>query len=154
MQFDTQWSWRPSIKLNVSVTMDVDTLGQRLKPMKHRNVTHRQCSLISVITEEAMLSNSLIETRVTVAPVSTNMLAFNPFTLAFIDIPASLANLLVKQARPLNLNDAVRHAVELEAFNKAERKRDDGRGYLRSTSQTNETQECDTQTITPIEPCL
>ena len=45
MQFDTQWSWRLSIKLNVSVTMDVDTLGQRLKPMKHRNVTHRQCCL-------------------------------------------------------------------------------------------------------------
>jgi hypothetical protein len=55
--------------------------------------------------------------------------------------------LRVKQAGPLNLNDAVRHAVELEAFNKAERKRDYGRGYLRSTSQTNETQECDTQTM-------
>jgi hypothetical protein len=40
--------------------------------------------------------------------------------------------------------------VELEAFNKAEHKRDDGRGYLRSTSQTNETQECDTQTMTLI----
>ena len=37
--------------------------------------------------------------------------------------------------------------MELEAFNKAERKRDYGRGYLRSTSQTNETQECDTQTM-------
>ena len=58
--------------------------------------------------------------------------------------------LCVKQARPLNLSDAVRHAVELEAFNKTERKRDDGRGYIRSTSQTNETQECDTQTQTLI----
>ena len=58
--------------------------------------------------------------------------------------------LRVKQARPLNLNDAVRHAVELEAFNKAERKRDDGRGYLRTTSQANETQDYDTQTLTLI----
>ena len=66
----------------------------------------------------------------------------------FIDGLASAdMRLRVKQARPLNLDDAVRHAVELEAFNKAERKRDDGRGYLRSTSQTNETQECDTQTM-------
>ena len=58
--------------------------------------------------------------------------------------------LCVKQAKPLNLSDAVRHAVELETFNKTERKRDDGRGYLRSTSQTNEIQECDTQTLTLI----
>jgi hypothetical protein len=27
--------------------------------------------------------------------------------------------LRIKQARPINLNDAIRHAVELEAFNKA-----------------------------------
>ena len=58
--------------------------------------------------------------------------------------------LRVKLERPLNLNDAVRHAAELEAFNKAECKRDEGRGYLRSTSQTNETRECDTQILTLI----
>lgn len=58
--------------------------------------------------------------------------------------------LRVKQERPLNLSDAVRHAVELEGFNKAERKHDEGRGYLRSTSQTNKTQECDSQTLTLI----
>jgi hypothetical protein len=34
-----------------------------------------------------------------------------------------------KLARSLNLNNAGRLAVELEAFNKAERKRDEGRGY-------------------------
>ena len=69
----------------------------------------------------------------------------------FIDGLASAdMRLCVKQARPLNLNNAVRHVVQLEAFNKAEHKRDDGRGYLRSTSQTNETQECDTQTMTLI----
>jgi len=49
--------------------------------------------------------------------------------------------LCVKQARSLNLNNAGRLAVELEAFNKAERKRDEGRGYPRSTSQIIETQE-------------
>jgi hypothetical protein len=31
--------------------------------------------------------------------------------------------LRIKQARPINLNDAISHAVELEAFNKAELKR-------------------------------
>ena len=69
----------------------------------------------------------------------------------FIDGLASAdMQLRAKQARPLILNDAVRHAVELEAFNKAERKRDDGRGYLRTTSQANETQDYDTQTLTLI----
>ena len=69
----------------------------------------------------------------------------------FVDGLASTdMRLCIKQARSLNLNDAVRHAVELETFNKAELKRDDGRGYLRTTSQTNETQECDTQTLTLI----
>ena len=58
--------------------------------------------------------------------------------------------LCVKQARSLNLNNAGRLAVELEAFNKAERKRDEGRGYPRSTSQTIETQECDSHTLTLI----
>jgi hypothetical protein len=69
----------------------------------------------------------------------------------FIDGLASAdMQLRAKQARPLNLSDAVRHAVELEAFNKAERKCDDGRGYLRTTSQANETQDYDTQTLTLI----
>jgi hypothetical protein len=40
--------------------------------------------------------------------------------------------------------------VELAAFNKAERKRDDGRGYLRTTSETNQTHDCDTPTLTLI----
>ena len=43
--------------------------------------------------------------------------------------------LRVKQARPVSLNDAVRHAVELEAFNRAERKQLEGQGYMRSTSE-------------------
>ena len=33
----------------------------------------------------------------------------------------------------MNLNDAVRHAVELEAFNRAERTHLEGQGYMRST---------------------
>ena len=41
----------------------------------------------------------------------------------------------IKQARPENLNDAVRHAVELEAFNRAERKHLEGQGYMRNTSE-------------------
>jgi hypothetical protein len=69
----------------------------------------------------------------------------------FVDGLASAdMRLCVKQARPLNFNDAVRYAVELEAFNKAERKRDDVRGYLRTTSETNQTHDCDTPTLTLI----
>ena len=53
----------------------------------------------------------------------------------FIDaLVSSDMRLRVKQARPINLNDAIRHAVELEAFNKAELKREEGQGYLRATS--------------------
>jgi hypothetical protein len=43
--------------------------------------------------------------------------------------------LRIKQARPINLNDAIRHAVELEAFNKAELNRNEGGGYLRSAAE-------------------
>ena len=43
--------------------------------------------------------------------------------------------LRIKQARPANLNDAVRHAVELEAFNRAERQHLEGQGYMRVTSE-------------------
>ncbi len=43
--------------------------------------------------------------------------------------------LRIKQARPGDLNDAVRHAVELEAFNRAERRHLEGQGYMRSASE-------------------
>ncbi|CAC5414114.1 unnamed protein product [Mytilus coruscus] len=43
--------------------------------------------------------------------------------------------LRIKQARPTDLNDAIRHAVELEAFNKAEIKRIEGQGFLRTASE-------------------
>ena len=39
--------------------------------------------------------------------------------------------LRIKQARPVNLNDAVRHAVK-----KAEIKKTEGKGYLRMASET------------------
>ena len=42
--------------------------------------------------------------------------------------------LRVKQAKPSNLNDAVRHAVELEAHNRTERKKQEGQGYLFSAN--------------------
>ena len=44
--------------------------------------------------------------------------------------------LRMKQARHVNLKDAVRHTVELEAFNKAESKKTEGKGYLRVASAT------------------
>ena len=53
----------------------------------------------------------------------------------FIDaLHSSDMRLRVKQARPSDLNDAVRHAVELEAYNRAERRKQDGQGYLCSTN--------------------
>ena len=43
--------------------------------------------------------------------------------------------LRIKRARPINLKDAIRHAIELEAFNKAELKRNGGGGYLKSAAE-------------------
>ena len=42
--------------------------------------------------------------------------------------------LRIKQARPANLIDAVRHAVQLEAFHKAEKSRWENQGILSTTS--------------------
>ena len=53
----------------------------------------------------------------------------------FIDaLHSSDMRLTVKQARPSDLNVAVRHAVELEAYNRAEKRKTEGEGYLRSTN--------------------
>ena len=41
----------------------------------------------------------------------------------------------IKQARLANLNDAVRHVVELEAFNRADNQHLEGQGYMRVTSE-------------------
>ena len=40
--------------------------------------------------------------------------------------------LKIRQARPKDLNDAIRHAVELEAFNRADTKILEKEGFLRS----------------------
>jgi hypothetical protein len=40
----------------------------------------------------------------------------------------------IKQSRPQNLNDAIRLDVELETFNRAERRVTEGRSYLRTTA--------------------
>ena len=40
----------------------------------------------------------------------------------------------IKQSRPQNLNDAIRLAVELDTFNRAERRVTEGRSYLRTTA--------------------
>ncbi|VDI69714.1 Hypothetical predicted protein [Mytilus galloprovincialis] len=57
----------------------------------------------------------------------------------FIDaLVDSEMRLRIKQSRPKGLNDAVRLAVELEAYNKAENKVREGRGYLRQTMNDDE----------------
>ena len=54
----------------------------------------------------------------------------------FIDaLVSSDMRLRIKQARPTSLNTAIRHAVELEAFNKAERKHLEGQGFMRAARQ-------------------
>ncbi len=54
----------------------------------------------------------------------------------FMDsLVSSELRIRIKQARPKDLNDAVRHAVELEAYNRAERKQLEGEGYLRASSE-------------------
>ena len=57
----------------------------------------------------------------------------------FIDaLHSSDIRLRMKQARPSDLNDAVTHAVELEAYDRTDRKKQKGQGYLFSanTSET------------------
>jgi len=44
--------------------------------------------------------------------------------------------LRIKQARPANLDEAIRHSIELEAFNKAEQKHRENKGYIRPVSNT------------------
>ncbi|XP_071123285.1 uncharacterized protein [Mytilus edulis] len=57
----------------------------------------------------------------------------------FIDaLVDSEMRLRIKQSRPKGLNDAVRLAVELEVYNKAENKVREGRGYLRQTLNDDE----------------
>ena len=54
----------------------------------------------------------------------------------FIDaLVSSDMRIRVKQAQPVDLNDAIRHAVELEAYNRAEKKHLEAQGFLRATSE-------------------
>ena len=60
----------------------------------------------------------------------------------FIDsLYSSDIRLKVKQARPVDLNDAVRHAVELEAYYRAEQKKTGDRGILYATGTTQDRSE-------------
>ena len=63
----------------------------------------------------------------------------------FIDaLTDSDIRLRIKQARPATLNDAIRHAVELEAFVKVEQKSKELKGYLRpmEVDELKELQSC------------
>ena len=72
-------------------------------------------------------------------------------TLAKDQFVDALANsdmrLRIKQARPVNLNDAVRHAVELEAYFKAEGKLRENRGYVQNVDATERAQPKETGAI-------
>ena len=70
----------------------------------------------------------------TVPPDVKETLAKDQFIDALLD---SDLRLRIKQARPRSLNDAVRHAVELEAYVKAESKLTESRGVLKSVSTDN-----------------
>ena len=65
----------------------------------------------------------------------------------FIDaLKESEMRLRVKQARPMDLNDAIRHAVELDAFNSAERRLNESKGYLREVKPQKKAETGDTIT--------
>ena len=65
----------------------------------------------------------------------------------FIDaLKKSEMRLRVKQARPMDLNDAIRHAVELDAFNSAERRLNESKGYLREVKPQEKAETGDTIT--------
>ena len=65
----------------------------------------------------------------------------------FIDaLKESEMRLRVKQARPMDLNDAIRHAVELDAFNSAERRLNESKGYLREVKPQEKAETGDTIT--------
>ena len=60
----------------------------------------------------------------------------------FIDSLISVdMRLRIKQARPTSLNEAVRHAVELEAFNRAEKSKLESQGILNAATTSSPTQE-------------
>ena len=61
--------------------------------------------------------------------------------------------LRIKQARPKRLNEAVRHAVELEAFVKAEKKHE-GSGFMRSTNQETDTSSADKTNLKSLQDQL
>ena len=57
----------------------------------------------------------------------------------FVDaLFSSDMRLRIKQARPSNLNDAIRHAVELEAYNRAEKRQQEAQGYIQSATEPND----------------
>ena len=59
----------------------------------------------------------------------------------FIDaLHSSDMRVRVKQTRPSDLNDAVRHTVELEEYNRVEKKKTEGEGYLRAANMANTTE--------------
>ena len=68
----------------------------------------------------------------TAPPDPREILAKEQFTEAVVN---SDMRLRIKQARPSSLNDAVRHAAELEALNSAKRRHLESQGYMRSTSE-------------------
>ena len=59
-------------------------------------------------------------------------LAIEQFVDALIN---SEMRLHIKQSRPQNSSDVVRYALELEAFNRAERQQMEAQGYTRSTAE-------------------
>ena len=72
----------------------------------------------------------------------------------FIDgLVDSDMRLRIKQSRPKTLNDAVKLAVELEAFNRAEKQNNVNRGHLRSTG-CSDTKDADPSNSTANENSL
>ena len=99
--------------------------------LEERFAPPNQTELYSVQLRESQDIRRLTNLAYSIAPPElSETLAKEQFIDALVNFDMRLR---IKQARPLNLNDAVRHAVELEAFDRAERKHLEGQGYMQST---------------------
>ncbi|CAC5373136.1 unnamed protein product [Mytilus coruscus] len=119
----------------------VNALEQRFAPPNQTELyrvqlTERRQKASESLPELGQSIRRLINQAYPTVPEDVrDTLAKQYFIEALVD---SEMRIRIKQSRPHGLNDALRVAVELETYNRAEKQLIDGRSYLRQTSQTDE----------------
>ena len=95
-------------------------------------LTERRQKPAKILPELSQAIRRLVSLAYPTVPENVrDTLAKQHFIKALAD---SKMRLRIKQSRPQNLNDAIRLAVELETFNRAERRVTEGPLYLRTTA--------------------